>query len=322
MNIPDMYTRRPARRRPVCGLKAFFILLCCAVPSCEGAAGTPANPKLSALPGNLLADYKIYAAETFRGQNLAPALGIAAATGVLIYYDQPLIDGAQKLGRRLGLSNKDNTTPYIKAWGLPILRGPTDTGSALYFLGDGWTHLSISGGFYAYGYLADSPRAIRTGYAILEGIATTAVATQFLKRTTGRESPFVATAENGKWRFFPDQSKYNKQVSHYDAFPSGHLATAMMTVTVISSSYPEYPAIAPVGYGLMSLLAFQMMNNGVHWASDYPLALSLGYSFGKIAARRVVKKAGGGKSAEGLGGILIFPDFSRNRTGLLITARL
>ena len=41
--------------------------------------------------------------------------------------------------------------------------------------------------------------------------------------------------------------------------------------------------IQPVGYTLMSLLGFQMLNNGVHWASDYPLALALGYGFGKIA---------------------------------------
>jgi len=25
------------------------------------------------------------------------------------------------------------------------------------------------------------------------------------------------------------------------------------------------------------------MNNGVHWAGDYPLALAIGYGFGKIA---------------------------------------
>jgi hypothetical protein len=29
-----------------------------------------------------------------------------------------------------------------------------------------------------------------------------------------------------------------------------------------------------------------MMNNGVHWASDYPLALFLGYTFGHIAAQK------------------------------------
>ena len=298
-------------------------LLCCCLllPAVSLAASDTPAPRLADIPGNIVSDYRVYARETFRREKVPAALGLVAATGLLIHYDQELIAGAQKQGRRLGLANVDNTRPYIKAWGLPILRGPSDTGSALYFLGDGWLHFSICGGFYAYGYLADSSRAVRTGYALLEGLGTTALLTQFLKRTTGRESPFVATAEAGRWRFFPDQGDYNTHVSHYNAFPSGHLATAMMTVTVISTSYPEYPAIAPVGYGLMSLLAFQMMNNGVHWASDYPLALSIGYSLGKISANRAhgrfaksAKPAGDGTK------FLLLPDFGGGRTGILAAA--
>jgi len=79
--------------------------------------------------------------------------------------------------------------------------------------------------------------------------------------------------------------------SYASAFPSGHLATAMMTVTVLSENYPEYTLIRPIGYGLMTLLGFQMVNNGVHWASDYPLALAIGYGLGKVAVshgRRIV----------------------------------
>jgi hypothetical protein len=29
---------------------------------------------------------------------------------------------------------------------------------------------------------------------------------------------------------------------------------------------------------------FQMVNNGVHWVSDYPLGIAMGYVIGKIAA--------------------------------------
>lgn len=76
---------------------------------------------------------------------------------------------------------------------------------------------------------------------------------------------------------------YFRDVQKYDAFPSGHLATAMLTLTVISENYSEYALIKPVGYSLMALLAFQMMNNGVHWMSDYPLALAIGTVFGKSA---------------------------------------
>jgi hypothetical protein len=65
----------------------------------------------------------------------------------------------------------------------------------------------------------------------------------------------------------------------------------MMTITVLADNYPEYSLIRPIGYTLMGLLGFQMMNNGVHWASDYPLALAIGYGLGKVAVshgRKVV----------------------------------
>jgi hypothetical protein len=282
-------------------------------------AAAEESRSLTALPSYVFSDIKSYTRQVFRRESAAPAIGLAAATGALIFLDEPIYAESQRVGRRLGLGNKDNTTPYIKVGNIPVFRGPSDTGSALYFLGDGWTHFGICGGFYAYGWLADNPRALRTGYALLEGLGTTAVVTQILKRSTGRESPFVSTAENGRWRFFPNQNTYSRHVAKYDAFPSGHLATAMMTVTVISSNYPEYPAIKPVGYGLMTLLSFQMMNNGVHWASDYPLALSIGYSLGKLAARRSRGEAPApGKD----GGVTLLPVPVGDGAGLMLLARL
>ena len=57
----------------------------------------------------------------------------------------------------------------------------------------------------------------------------------------------------------------------------------MSTFIVITENYPEYPIIKPIGYSLMTLLCLQMMNNGTHWASDYPLSIAMGYYLGKIA---------------------------------------
>ena len=33
----------------------------------------------------------------------------------------------------------------------------------------------------------------------------------------------------------------------------------------------------------MTLLGFAMLNNGVHWAGDYPLGIAMGYVFAKVA---------------------------------------
>ena len=68
----------------------------------------------------------------------------------------------------------------------------------------------------------------------------------------------------------------------------------MSTLTVITENYPEYPIIKPIGYTLMTLLGLQMMNNGVHWASDYPLSIAMGYYLGKIAVvngRKTIEKS-------------------------------
>ena len=45
-------------------------------------------------------------------------------------------------------------------------------------------------------------------------------------------------------------------------------------------------AIKPVGYSLIGLVGLSMINNNVHWASDFPLAIGLGY----LCARQVVKR--------------------------------
>ena len=76
----------------------------------------------------------------------------------------------------------------------------------------------------------------------------------------------------------------------YDTMPSGHLTTAMSALTVIAENYPDYKWIKPVGYTALGLMCYEMMQSKVHWASDYPIALFVGYITGKtIANRRITK---------------------------------
>ena len=68
-----------------------------------------------------------------------------------------------------------------------------------------------------------------------------------------------------------------------------------MGITVVAENYQEYSYIRPVGYTLASMLAFQMVNNDVHWASDYPLGIAIGYLVGKTVTKngrtKIVKDA-------------------------------
>jgi hypothetical protein len=150
--------------------------------------------------------------------------------------------------------------------------------------GDGKTQFGLAAALGIYGFAAKDGRALRTASQTVEVILACGSVVQALKHLTGRESPFVSTAPGGKWRLFPNQIEYHKHVPNYDAYPSGHVATALATVTVIAENYAEVGWIRPVGYTLVGLLAVAMGNTGIHWYSDYPLGLALGYSFGMLVA--------------------------------------
>lgn len=251
------------------------------------------KPRAFAFIKNFPGDIADYSRITFRKKN-APKIGeMVLATAILIKADQHITDRAYSLGNELDLSHSSHQKTYAhlsvsvdkKRLQLPIA-GPDNVGTAMYFIGDGFTHFSIAGSFLAYGLAKNDNRAEQTASELAEAIITTGFATQLLKHLTGRESPFVSTERGGEWRIFPNQADYARHTPHYDAFPSGHMATAMTTLTVIASNYPEYRFIRPVGYSLMSLLGFEMLNNKVHWASDYPLGIALGESFARIAVRK------------------------------------
>lgn len=152
------------------------------------------------------------------------------------------------------------------------------------YIGDGRTQFGLAAGFLAFGIVAGNKRALRTASQVTEVILASGLVVQVLKHITGRESPRVRTTPSGRWDLFPNQIEYHKHVPHYDAFPSGHLTTWLATVIVIAENYPEQSWIRPVGYTLAGLLAIGMGNSGIHWYSDYPLAIVFGYTFGMIAS--------------------------------------
>lgn len=252
-------------------------------------------------------DLASFAENSFSKTSVPWLAAIAASTLVLIEYDQKLYNGAGKIGDKLHISRKDKTRPFLKIGGVPVFRGPTDLGSAMYFLGDGWISLGLCAYFEGYGLIRDDWRALTTGHQLVEGLLVTGVATQAVKRITGRETPSASTGDGGVWRFFPSPGQYQKHRTRYDAFPSGHLATGMMAVTVMAENYPEKKLIKPIGYSLLGALSFQMMNNGVHWAGDYPLGLGIGYMIGKTIA------ASGNRTGKTASAVRLYPAVAPGR---------
>lgn len=224
--------------------------------------------------------------KAFSKEAIGPWAIITGSTVGLYAADQEMLEEVQRWGRNAGVGNADNTKTVVNVGEYPIFRLPTDTGSALYFLGDGWTHFSIAGSFLLAGQMVEGNRAHNTGYEILHGMIVSTLFSQALKRSTGRESPSEQTTARGAWRPFPSINAYQSDTAKYDAFPSGHVMTATLTFTIINANYPEYSYITlPVAGVWITALGLQMMNNGVHWASDYPLAIGMGYLIGRMSTK-------------------------------------
>jgi len=210
--------------------------------------------------------------------------GILASTAVLYHNDEVILRDFQRVGRDIGLGNEDKTKAALSSGQIDIIRLPTDVGSFMYFLGDGWMHFGIAGGFLYNGYYNSDNRAYNTGLRLIHGMSVSTIFNQMLKRSFGRESPYVRTEDKGRWRPFPSIPAYQEKTSQYDAMPSGHIMTATLVFTIIRDTYPEYDSyLLPTEITWLTLLGYQMVNNGVHWISDYPLGIGMGYVFAKAS---------------------------------------
>ncbi|OIQ00850.1 MAG: hypothetical protein AUK35_01345 [Zetaproteobacteria bacterium CG2_30_46_52] len=268
-----------------------FMLFSAPIQAEEAPKQMPPYGELLSLPEIIYDDYLNAYDRVFDWEQAPYWWAVGLSTAALLATDDKWIAESQRLGRKLHLSEKDRTTTVASYKDVTILRLPRDTGSFMYFIGDGWTHASIAAGFLAVGTWGENEKAYNVGYQLIEGMISTTIATQTLKHITGHETPDHASKPGGRWDFFPNQRAYFDCVPCYDAFPSGHLAVGSMTLTVIAKNYPDNPWIVPVGSTLLSMLSFQMMNNGVHWASDYPLAIALGYTFGTMAYERGLRES-------------------------------
>ena len=228
----------------------------------------------------------LIAKSSFQRKNLVGLGVVAATTTLLIIKDQHIINWVRKTSDDMELNPEDKFHIIWKIGDTKIIKSPKNLNSALYQIGEGGVSMALAGGLWIYGKIEKDKRAIGTSYDLAETFMTMGVTSQIIKRVTGRESPFMATVPGGKWTPFPSFKAYQSNTSAYDAFPSGHLATMMATVTVLSDNYPEKKWIKPVGYSLIGLSAWAMMNTEVHWAGDYPLAIGIGYLSGKITTWR------------------------------------
>jgi membrane-associated phospholipid phosphatase len=251
---------------------------------------------ITRIPG----DWLEYSEETFQTKNIPAILGIAGGTTALVVVDRQLWWTEAKW------YSESQAFHTFSNW--------------MVFTGDGRFQFGIVGAFAAYGFVFDDTRALRTASETAEAILACGGVVQLLKHVTGRESPFCSTKRTGAWRFFPNQIQYSKHVPHYDAFPSGHLATATTTLIVIADNYPEITWLKPAGYVALGAISSSLVAYGIHWWSDFPLALALGYSFGEIAAHPIGVNAEQGKGNSDTG-LSLEPVETQRGPGLCVSFR-
>ncbi len=214
---------------------------------------------------NLPMDWRDWAVDNIRLKYWPQIALITASTAAMIVYDNQLWKPLE--------NGYDRSNAF-------------HTASDLFVdIGDGRFQFGLAAAYAGYGLVSGDQRAMRTASQICEAILSCGGVVQLLKHVTGRESPIdITTNPTGRWDWFPNQIDYLHHTSHYDAFPSGHLSTALATLTVIANNYPEDKWILPVGYAACAGLAVGLVSTSVHWWSDYPLAIALGIGFGDLVS--------------------------------------
>ncbi len=154
-------------------------------------------------------------------------------------------------------------------------------------LGLGEWNLGITGAFYLGGLLFKDKKAIETARLTLMTFIHTGIVVQLGKHLTGRQRP---SWDNGKdhWAgpagFF---KRYKEgEISHYDAFPSGHTITIFGTATVVAEMYKKTIWVPVLSYSLATMCGLSRVTEDTHWLSDVFLGAVLGYAIGKYIVKK------------------------------------
>jgi hypothetical protein len=248
------------------------------------------KPKAFSFLTNIPGDIAGFTKASFKKNNKSRFVLIAGSTALLFLADQVITNSVQHVSRDIKIDAAESFSPLLKinigGKQTNVGKIPRNINTSFYNLSQGSSAIMIAAGFYVAGKIKKNNRALQTANELTEAFLTLGAVTQVMKYATGRENPSDATATRGRWRPFPSWNNFQNHKPKYDAFPSGHLATFISAVTIISENYPEKKWIRPVGFCIAGLSCLAMINNGVHWASDYPLGFALGYGFAKFISKK------------------------------------
>lgn len=207
------------------------------------------------------------------------AAGATVILGGLLAVDEKLDQAAQN--HRTGFTNR-------------VSAATTSLGG-----GDG---VKVSAGLLVVGLLSTSDSMRDMGREAIEaGVFTQLIDNLLLKRAFGRERP---STSGGRTDFDPG--------SRNSSFPSGHATEAFSVASVVAMRARGW-VIPAIAYAAATVVAFDRVNDHVHFPSDVFAGAVLGTATGRFLVSRHRREEGGADSGPRLE---VFP----SRHGL--TARL
>jgi membrane-associated phospholipid phosphatase len=132
-------------------------------------------------------------------------------------------------------------------------------------------------------------KGVQTSLLATQAMITSGVWVNIIKVLTGRERPLAAytfsKTKGGEWygpfAVWDQDLSTRKPVSAFDAFPSGHTATAFSIATVFATQYKDIKAIPVICYSAATLVGISRLTEHEHWASDVFVGGIMGYLCGK-----------------------------------------
>ncbi len=240
-----------------------------------GSGGVVASPEATSSRGagefsirNLSRDFlkdagQIWSYPFHIGSDDVPVIiGLAAATSIVIAYDEPIFRGF-----------KDYSDDH--GW-------VQDAGPVITKMGS-WGAWATAGIFLGAGLISGEHRPVETGVLAATAMLESSLVVWFLKGMTGRQRPSYADGVDhwsGPAGFF----KRNQQgyAGAYDSFPSGHAITAFSLATVVAMEYHETVWVPILSYAVATGVGLSRVTLGHHWLSDVVVGGALGHFIGRL----------------------------------------
>ena len=160
-----------------------------------------------------------------------------------------------------------------------VSRPITNIGSSYAFM--------FAGAFGAYGLVCKDRKAVLTMLLCFQAAITSGVWVRVGKMLTSRERPSASYKDFqhdfwwGPFQQFNPRISKDRGVAYFDAFPSGHTATAFSIASVFAHQYSDRAAVPVTAYTIASLVGVSRLTEHDHWASDVFAGACIGYLCGK-----------------------------------------